>query len=139
MSEAVMATDERDASQRPRSDGDSWAAVLADVEADLRRTERLLATGSEPAPAVGAPAEAMLPGPFRQYVDASWAELPPFEEMPPVPAELTERIHLLRAQIVALQAEIKVEMAQWRASCAGRRAGTGQTATAESVYMDRLV
>jgi hypothetical protein len=138
-----MATDER----RPSDDqslaaGASWAAVLAAVEADVRRAEQLLATPAEANAATasaGAPAEAMLPGTFRQFTEAAWTELPAFEDMPPVPAELTQRIHLLRAEIVALQAEIKTEMAQWRASCATRRPNPTQAATAESFFMDRLV
>jgi hypothetical protein len=140
-----MATDERKPSDDPSlAGGESWAAVLAAVEADVRRAERLLATQAQAnagSATVGAPAEAMLPGTFRQFTEAAWTELPAFEDMPPVPAELTQRIHLLRAEIVALQAEIKTEMAQWRASCAARRPAPAstQSAQAESFFMDRLV
>jgi hypothetical protein len=138
-----MATDERKHSDdQSLAAGESWAAVLADVEADVRRAEQLLATPAAAgagAATAGAPAEAMLPGTFRQMSEASWAELPAFDDMPPVPAELTQRIHLLRAEIVALQAEIKTEMAQWRASCASRRPTPTHSAKTESFFMDRLV
>ena len=59
--------------------------------------------------------------------------------MPPVPPELAERIHGLRAQIVALQAEIKAEMTPWRAECASRRDARDRRAVPpEPYYVDRL-
>jgi hypothetical protein len=135
-----MASDERGAGDpKPRSNCDSWAAVLSAVEADVRRTEELLATSAEAARPVGAPAEAMLPNPHRQHAEVTWAALPALEDMPPVPAELTARIRIMRAQIVALQAEIKTEMARWRASCATRRPASPPASAGESFYMDRFV
>jgi hypothetical protein len=123
-----MASDEQDArGQQSQHESRSWTAVLADVEADIRRTEQLLAAPAAPLQSLGAPAE------------VTWAELPAFQSMPAVPAELAERIHQLRAQIVALQAEIKAEMAQWRASCAARRPGPLPSTAPGSFFMDRLV
>jgi hypothetical protein len=118
----------------------SWEAVLAAVEADVRRTESLLgARGEWSAPVAGAPAEAMLPTPARPHVEVSWAELPSFEQMPPVPPELADRIRALRADIVSLQAEITAEMAAWRESCAHRqREAARPTATSGAAfYVDR--
>ena len=80
----------------------------------------------------------MLPATFRQYAEATWATLPELEDMPPVPPELSERIHGLRAQIVALQAEIKSEMTQWRAECASSASAVGGLDRRPSrTYVDR--
>jgi hypothetical protein len=150
-----MATDERGAS-RPSNPsttagassadgGDAWADILAAVEADLARTQELMATSARSAQSTpsldstsGVPAQEMLPALFRQHSEASWATLPAVDDMPPVPPELGERIHDLRAQIVALQAEIKAEMTQWRVECATRRAPSTGTAPPEPHYVDRL-
>jgi hypothetical protein len=137
-----MATDERRRSG-PTTDsvGAGWSDVLAAVEADMLRVQQLIAASPESSPsldAAGAPAQAMLPTTFRQYSEATWATLPATEDMPPVPPELTERIHDLRAQIVALQAEIKSEMTRWQTECVGRRLPSAVATTAESYYVDRL-
>jgi hypothetical protein len=137
-----MATDERRPAGPPTdSIGDGWTEVLAAVEADMLRVQQLIATSPESAPShdcAGAPAQAMLPVAARQYSEATWATLPAIEDMPPVPPELTRRIHDLRAQIVALQAEIKAEMTHWQTECVGRRAPSAVSTTAESYYVDRL-
>jgi len=83
---------------------DSWEAVLAAVEADVRRTESLLATkppavAAASAPAL-APAELMLPATEEPV-------LPPLAQMPPVPPELVERITELRSRIVELTADLE--------------------------------
>ena len=142
----TVATDERrpvppQSAPSNGADDASWTAVLAAVEADLARTQQLMATPAESVHSFdspGAPAQAMLPAIFRQHSEASWATLPAPDTMPPVPVELTERIHALRAQIVALQAEIKAEMTQWQAECTTRRTSTTPAATVESYYVDRL-
>jgi hypothetical protein len=115
----------------------SWQSVLAAVEADLQRTQTLLAS-ARPNVAIGAPAETMLPSPHPTG-EAHWAELPAFEDMPPVPPELAERIRTLRVSIVALQAEIAAEMAAWRASYAARpREQAGPNAAARpALFVDR--
>jgi hypothetical protein len=109
-------------------DEGSWAAVLAAVELDVRRTQALLAAtpAEPPTRCAGAPAEAMLPSTgspaaIRQYSDAAWAELPAFQDMPPVPEALSERIRALRADILALQVQLTAELAQWRATQTARR------------------
>jgi hypothetical protein len=137
-----MATDERRPTGQPTdSIGDGWSDVLAAVEADMLRVQQLIAASPESVhshDSAGAPAQAMLPATFRQYSEATWATLPAVEAMPPVPPELTRRIHDLRAQIVALQAEIKAEMTQWQTECVSRRAPSAVPTTAESYYVDRL-
>jgi hypothetical protein len=137
-----MATDERRPTGQPTdSVGAGWSEVLAAVEADMLRVQQLIAASPEPAPShdcAGAPAQAMLPVAFRQYSEATWSTLPAIEDMPPVPPELTTRIHDLRAQIVALQAEIKSEMTRWQTECVSRRAPSAVVTTAESYYVDRL-
>lgn len=119
----------------------SWEAVLAAVEADVRRTESLLSSRAQwtPPPVAGAPAEAMLPAAARPHTEVSWAELPSFEQMPPVPPELAERIRALRADIVALQAEITAEMAAWRDSCARRHRepAVATPTSGAAFYVDR--
>jgi hypothetical protein len=130
-----MATDERRSGQPAASDGPTWSDVLAGIEADMLRTAQLMATSAEPVhptDVAGAPAQAMLPATFRQYAEATWTTLPDFDDMPPVPLELSERIHGLRAQIVALQAEIKSEMTQWQTECTTRRAPSSVSPAAES-------
>ena len=137
----TVATDERRSTQQPTPGGASWSDVLAGVEADMLRTAQLMATSAEsvgPANPAGAPAQAMLPATFRQYAEATWTTLPELDDMPPVPPELSERIHGLRAQIVALQAEIKSEMTQWQAECTTRRAPSAVSTPTESYYVDRL-
>jgi hypothetical protein len=75
--------------------------VLAAVEADVRQTESLLNS-----PVVSgvastlAPADLMLPA-----VEAP--PLPPLDRMPPVPAELIDRITELRTRIGELQADLE--------------------------------
>jgi hypothetical protein len=142
-----MATDERADSTES---GNAWADILAAVEADLARTQELMATSANSANSArsaqparsestsGVPAQEMLPGLFRQHSEASWATLPAMDDMPPVPPDLSERLHDLRAQIVALQAEIKAEMTQWRVECATRRAPVAGTTPPEPHFVDRL-
>jgi hypothetical protein len=137
----TVATDERRSSRQAAPDGAGWSDVLAGVEADMIRTAQLMATSAEsvqPRDVAGAPAQAMLPTTFRQYAEATWTTLPELDEMPPVPPELSERIHTLRAQIVALQAEIKAEMTHWQAECTTRRLPSSVSTPAESFYVDRL-
>ena len=125
----TMATDE------------SWSAVLAAVEADMLRASELMATSAETAASresASAPAQTMLPATFRQYAEGTWAVLPDFDQMPPIPPELLERIHQLRVQIVAIQAEMTAEMARWRASCATSRTTPQPAPTSEPLYVDRL-
>jgi hypothetical protein len=135
-----MSTDERENGD-DESASNSWSAVLAAVESDMRRTEQMLATPTHQPPAADAglaPAQATLPSPFRQYAAVAWAELPAPDDMPPVPPEMVERIHVLRVQIVALQAEIKSEMALWRASSAANRPSTPPALNSEPFFVDRL-
>jgi hypothetical protein len=70
-----MSADEQgDADSQTQSALQSWSAVLADVEADVARTGRLLATATtaDGQSSVGAPAEAMLPaGSLRHPVDVA--------------------------------------------------------------------
>ncbi len=120
---------------------ESWSAVLAAVEADMLRATELMATSAEAVAsrdAVAAPAQTMLPATFRQYAEATWAVLPDFDQMPPVPPELLERIHRLRVQIVSIQAEMTAEMARWRASCATSRTTPIPSPTSEPLFVDRL-
>ena len=123
---------------------ESWSAVLAAVEADMLRATELMATSAEAAAsrdAMAAPAQTMLPAlpaTFRQYAEATWAVLPDFDQMPPIPPELLERIHRLRVQIVTIQAEMAAEMARWRASCATNRTTSLPVPTSEPLYVDRL-
>lgn len=78
---------------------DSWEAVLAAVEADLRRTERLLGPSVTVPPPALTPAELMLP--------ADGPVLPPLELMPPVPADLIDHIKELQTRIGELQADLE--------------------------------
>jgi hypothetical protein len=84
-----------------------WELVLADVEADVQRSEALLAPAVlsylDPAKPL-APAELMLP--------AGTVTLPPLSDMPPVPPELLNRITTLRERIIALRAELEAELAE---------------------------
>ena len=109
-----------------------WERVLNAVETDTRRAEALLArvqgdTGPEPGNEVLAvPAEWLLPtaadsgrapeglDPVEAYLATPPTELPPVEDMPPVPAELHERILGLQAHIRALQAELEQALGEWR-------------------------
>lgn len=99
----------------------AWERVLAAVEADARRTEALLSAGvtvaepvadaedaaERPTGPAGVPVEWMLP-------TGGGGDLPPLDEMPPVPAELQERIESLRDRIDALQAELAEAMRELR-------------------------
>jgi hypothetical protein len=78
----------------------SWEAVLAAVEADLDRTEQLLAPSPAPATAALTPAEVMLPVGDEPF-------LPPLDRMPPVPRELAGRITELSNRIAVLSAELE--------------------------------
>lgn len=102
----------------------SWDEVLAAVEADVRRTEELLAQerAETAAPPTGylAPAQWQLP--------TTGPELPPLDQMPAIPAELRDRIRELRVRIVALQVELTHELAELRAAQSGpvARAAAGR-------------
>jgi hypothetical protein len=96
----------------------SWDEVLAAVEADVARTEELLAAErAERAAAADARVDYLAPAQWQLPV--SGPELPPVDTMPAVPAELRERIHDLRVRIIALQVELAHELATLRAAQAG--------------------
>lgn len=116
----------------------AWEEVLAAVEADVRRTEELLAddarAAAEPAVSYLAPAQWQLPmhGP----------ELPPLEQMPAIPAELRERIRELRLRIVALQIELSTELAELRSAQVGpiaRAASRRLAAAPQARFFDSRV
>jgi hypothetical protein len=88
-------------SARPSSEPapESWETVLAAVEADLHRTERLLGPSVVSCTPGLAPAELMLP--------ADGPVLPPLELMPPVPADLIGHIKELQVRIGELQADLE--------------------------------
>lgn len=90
----------------------AWDEVLAAVEADVRRTEELLA--QERAAAAVPPADYLAPAQWQ--LPPSTPELPPLDEMPAVPAELRDRIRDLRVRIVALQVELAHQLAELRAA-----------------------
>jgi hypothetical protein len=136
----TVATGDHPVDPAAGSDPSSWDEVLAAVEADMLRTQQLLALSAEStvtSDPAGAPAQEMLPATIRQYSQTTWATLPGFDAMPPVPPALSERLHELRTQIVALQVEIKAEMTRWEAECTSRRLPPVPT-VGESYYVDRL-
>lgn len=100
------------AGERNASPNQAWAEVLAAVEADIERTEELLARDSAAVGVVDPPARYVAPAQWQ--LPPQGPELPPLEQMPDVPAELSGRIHDLRLRIVALQIELSREMAQVR-------------------------
>ncbi|WP_375492572.1 hypothetical protein [uncultured Jatrophihabitans sp.] len=80
----------------------SWADVLAEVEADVARSESMFSTASGSAvrdTREFAAAEMMFPG--------AGPLLPDPVTMPPVPAELAARIDALRSRITSLSDELK--------------------------------
>jgi hypothetical protein len=79
---------------------ESWEAVLAAVEADLHRTEQLLAPSLVTSTQALTPAELMLPV-------GEDPVLPAFDQMPPVPPELAERITDLSNRIAVLSADLE--------------------------------
>ena len=96
---------------REEAEHDSWEAVLAAVEADVRRTEELVRPAA-PSPASSlAPAEIMLPV---ADVLTEPPPLPPLDRMPPVPLELVERITALRGRIEELRGELERCLAEAR-------------------------
>jgi hypothetical protein len=84
------------------TDMPSWDEVLAEVEADVERSEQLMTTISQTPGGLGlgqlSPAELMLP--------ASGPALPNPALMPRVPSELAGRIHALRDRIAELSHEM---------------------------------
>ena len=84
-----------------------WEQVLADVEADVRRTEDLLdERAGDHLPTRLGPAALQLP--------LAAPTLPPIETMPAVPPELADRITQLRLRMIALQAQLGAELAALR-------------------------
>jgi hypothetical protein len=137
-----------------------WERVLKTVEADARRAEALLAAVAqaaerdaltavavteEPETNLAFPTSWRLPsGDLSEGRDIDPVEafnalepdpLPPMEEMPPVPHELTDRILAIRARIVELQEELVDAMRQWQPLPVAASA-TAAAAT-RSVYVDR--
>lgn len=80
---------------------DSWEAVLAGVEADVRRAEALVEAPPVSSARALTPAELMMPAAEEPVL------LPPLSQMPPVPLQLVERITTLRARITELQADLE--------------------------------
>jgi hypothetical protein len=74
--------------------------VLAAVEADLHRTEQLLAPSLVTSAHALTPAELMLPA-------GEDPVLPPLDQMPPVPPELADRITELSNRIAVLSADLE--------------------------------
>lgn len=109
-----------------------WERVLNAVEADARRAEALLAqverdSAVELADAsLAVPAEWLLPkapdagrapegvDPVEAYLTTPASELPAIEDMPPVPAELRDRIVGLQAHIRELQSELEQALREWQ-------------------------
>lgn len=110
-----------------------WERVLNAVETDARRAEALLAqvqrdsaeeAGVEQALAI--PAEWQLPtatdtarapegvDPVEAYLTTPASELPAIEDMPPVPAELRDRIVGLQTHIRELQSELEQALREWQ-------------------------
>lgn len=100
----------------------AWDEVLASVEADVARTEELLAR--EAAAASGDPAARYL-APAQWQLPAPAPVLPALDVMPAVPVELRERIRELQERIVGLQAELAGELARARAAQHGPLARVG--------------
>lgn len=98
----------------------SWAEVLADVEADVRRTESLLAPAPPAAAGVGAPPSGADLVPALAVVAhvsaAPVPELPPLAEMPPVPPELLDRLTALRTRIDDLCDALRAELGRARSA-----------------------
>ncbi|SHG26753.1 hypothetical protein SAMN05443575_1868 [Jatrophihabitans endophyticus] len=115
----------------------TWEQVLATVEADVHRTEALLHEPlhvSDAVLAYLAPAATQLP-----VVEPM---VPPLSAMPPVPPELAERIRDLRARVVALQSQLREEMAALRAAtvrAAGSAPVLSVVAPSPAHYFDSLL
>lgn len=119
---------------------EAWERVLAAVEADAQRAAALLRapttatvpTDDEPGHDDAAvPADWLLPAMSVETV------LPPLAEMPPVPAELRERIETLRAQIDDLRVQLAEALRDWQQP--RRMVLTGSPPAKEPVYVDRRV
>jgi len=109
-----------------------WERVLNAVETDARRAEALLAqvqldSAEEPSEhALAVPADWLLPTtadtgrapegvhPVEAYLSTPASELPDFDDMPPVPTELRERIVGLQRHIRELQMELEQALREWQ-------------------------
>lgn len=120
---AVAATANSPARHAPLDDQEqSWEAVLAALEADLRATERTMRAPVAVSDAVldesaAAPARTSLP----RALDPSGAlptmpAMPPAHAMPPISPEVEARIRELRTRIVALQLQLRDELAMLQGS-----------------------
>ncbi len=92
----------------------TWEQVLAALEEDIRRTERTMRAPVEVSDAVlaaqPAPSQTRLPQPV------PLPSMPPAYAMPPISPEVEERIRELRVRIVALQLQLRDELALLRTS-----------------------
>jgi hypothetical protein len=92
----------------------AWERVLTAIEADTRRAEALLQAAPadlvpDTAPAIGSNGDRPRGVPAEWLVPVA-SELPPLDTMPPVPAELSDRILGLRGEIIRLQSELAAAM-----------------------------
>ena len=118
--EALLAQVQQDADAADGSSGTARTEPDAAGEAGAEDT----AEAAEPALAV--PAEWYLPNkteaprppetqdPFEAFLTIPSAELPPLDQMPPVPAELGQRILTLQATIHRLQDELQQALREWQ-------------------------
>lgn len=79
----------------------SWEDVLAAVEADVVRSEALVASAAD----VDAPLD---------LAGTAALVLPPLAAMPPVPEHLRERVGRLRDRIRDLEAELAATLREWQ-------------------------
>jgi hypothetical protein len=100
-----------------------WLRVLQVVDTETRRAEALLARARD--------ADATLP---EDAFDAG-VELPPLEEMPPLPDELASDVQALRVRIAALQDGFGQAMQDWRPAPEFSPA----PAPRQPVYVDRCL
>lgn len=113
-----------------------WERVLNAVEAETRRAEALLDTidgdrtddsadTQQTLVSMAVPSDWLLPNaepglgseivdPVEAFNSHQPLELPPLDQMPPVPHELGERILTLRTRIMELQEELAQAMREWR-------------------------
>jgi hypothetical protein len=110
-----------------------WERVLAAVEADARRAEALLIADEAPEPEPEPP----LPGvPAEWLLPSNAGTLLPVDQLPPVPAELRDRIEGLRDRILALQSEL-AEAVRTAQQAQRLTAAVPATPVESPLYVDR--